>query len=303
MDTVFRGVGEHHNVLVRFAPVVKVETRRTLGEGVRRKMISSPILHTIAAGFLSVSSLMCCLWLIHLALKNAGVVDIGWGLGFIILSGLYFFNGVGFNLRNSMCYTMVVLWGLRISLFLIKRTFTEGREDQRYQKMRREWGKHISLKFLFFFEFQAVLESIIGVPFLIIGFNHLPGISAWEVSGAVIFGVALIAETVADEQLHHFKTLPSNKGKVCDKGLWRYSRHPNYFFEWLVWVGFFIYALGSPGGWISIISPAVMYILLVYVSGVPLAEEQSLKSRGEEYLKYRRSTSMFFPWPVKRMGI
>ena len=117
----------------------------------------------------------------------------------------------------------------------------------------------------------------------------------------MVFIIALAGETVADEQLHAFKRNVMNKGKTCDVGLWRYSRHPNYFFEWLVWVGFFVYALDSPMGWVAVISPMIMFYLLMYVSGVPLAEAQSLQARGEEYSRYQQTTSMFVPW-FKRRG-
>lgn len=106
---------------------------------------------------------------------------------------------------------------------------------------------------------------------------------------------------MSDEQLHGFKANPKNKGRTCNVGLWQYSRHPNYFFEWLVWVAFFVYALGSPWGWAAVISPVIMYVLMIYVSGVPLAEHQALESRGDDYRRYQQVTSMFFPWPKKKI--
>ena len=122
-----------------------------------------------------------------------------------------------------------------------------------------------------------------------------------KIGQTFLFIFALIGETIADEQLQSFKREPANKGKTCDTGLWYYSRHPNYFFEWLVWVGLFIYALGSPNGWIAFVSPLLMFYLMMYVSGVPLAEEQALLSRGQAYKDYQQTTSVFFPLP-KRKG-
>lgn len=239
------------------------------------------------------------IWLVHLYLRNAAVVDIGWGLGFIILCLFFIQQGAGFTLRNTLCFLMVALWGGRIVLYLLKRFTAEHGEDKRYAKMRAQFGKGAWYKFLYIFQFQAALEMLIAIPLLTVSRNPDPGLSLWEIIGAVVFAAALWGETVADEQLHAFKHDPANRGKTCTVGLWRYSRHPNYFFEWLVWVGIWIFALGSPMGWLSIISPIVMYYLLMYVSGVPLAEEQSLKSRGDEYRKYQAVTSVFFPMPVK----
>jgi steroid 5-alpha reductase family enzyme len=238
-------------------------------------------------GALGVGSLFFVMWIIHLFLKNAAVVDVGWGLGFILISVIYILLGEGFNLRNTIYFLLISLWGMRIVLYLLKRISAEKEEDKRYKKFRQGFGKMAWFKFLFIFEFQAALEMVIGIPLLIVSLNPDPGLS--------------LGEAVSDEQLHAFKRDPANKGKTCDVGLWKYSRHPNYFFEFMIWVGLCIYALGSPMGWFGIISPMVMFYLLMYVSGVPLAEEQSLLSRGDEYRKYQKTTSIFFPMP-KRMS-
>ena len=194
---------------------------------------------------------------------------------------------------------MVFLWAMRIVLYLLKRFSAQKEEDKRYKKIRQEFGKMAWLKFLLIFEFQAALEMIIGIPLIIVSFNPNPGLSYIEIFGIFVFAIALTGEAVSDEQLRAFKSDVMHKGKTCDTGLWRYSRHPNYFFEWLVWVGFFVYALGSPMGWVAIISPMLMFYLLMYVSGVPMAEEQSLLSRKDEYRKYQVTTSVFFPMPVR----
>ncbi len=262
--------------------------------------MTTTVLNMFLVGSLSVAVFFLFMWGIHLVLKNAAVVDVGWGLGFILLCVIYNLQGEGFNLRNTICFVMVALWGIRIVLYLFKRFAAEKGEDKRYAKIRQQFGRMAWLKFLFIFEFQAALEMIIGIPLLIVSLNPNPGLSLIEVLGVVVFTVALIGETVSDEELHSFKKEPLNKGKTCNVGLWRYSRHPNYFFEWLIWVGIFIYALGSPMGWAAVVSPMVMLYLLLYVSGVPMAEEQSLLSRGDEYRKYQATTSVFFPMPVKR---
>lgn len=259
------------------------------------------ILNMLLVGAVAVATLFFVMWVIHLALKNAAVVDVGWGLGFILLAVIYITMGQGFNFRNTIYLVMILLWGIRIVLYLLKRFSAEKDEDKRYKKMRQSFGSLAWIKFLAIFEFQAALEMIIGIPLLIVSLNPNPGLGVMEGVGVIIFIVSLWGETLADEQLHAFKRHPSNKGKTCDIGLWKYSRHPNYFFEFMIWVGVCVYALGSPLGWVSLISPAVMYYLLMYVSGVPLAEEQSLLSRGEEYRKYQQSTSIFVPLPNRRL--
>ena len=261
------------------------------------------VLNMLLTGAVAVGTLFFVTWVIHLFLKNAAVVDVGWGLGFILLAVIYIIMGQGFNLRNTIYFLMIFLWGMRIVLYLLKRISAEKEEDKRYKKIRQSFGSLAWIKFLAIFEFQAALEMIIGIPLVIVSLNPNPGLALIEIVGAVIFIVSLWGETLADEQLHAFKRDPMNKGKTCDIGLWKYSRHPNYFFEFMIWVGLCVYALGSPMGWVSVISPALMYYLLMYVSGVPLAEEQSLLSRGDEYRKYQQSTSIFFPLPSRRINV
>ena len=254
------------------------------------------LVSTVFLGFLVVFVMMFVLWLWHLRLRNAGTVDIGWGLGFIFLTLVYISQGEGFTLRNGFGLFMVSVWGLRLSLFLIKRLQHDNKEDARYQTLRNNWRTQQSLKFFFFFEFQALLQVILSTPFLAVSRNPQQQLSLVEIVGFVIWLAGVVGEAISDKQLAQFKTNPANKGKVCQLGLWNYSRHPNYFFECVVWVGFFVLALGSQWGWISIISPLIMTYLITNVSGVPLAEAQSLKSRGNLYREYQRTTSVLIPW-------
>jgi len=129
--------------------------------------------------------------------------------------------------------------------------------------------------------------------------NSSPTISPWEIAGALLWLIAIGGESLADSQLSAFRNRPENQGKVCDRGLWKYSRHPNYFFEWMIWVAFAVVALGSTGGWLGTLSPIIMYYLLTQVTGIPPAETQSLKSRGDAYRAYQARTSAFFPLPPR----
>jgi steroid 5-alpha reductase family enzyme len=147
-----------------------------------------------------------------------------------------------------------------------------------------------------FFCFQAILALVLSLPFALIMVNPKPGLKIIELVGASLWFVAVIGESASDRQLKKFKANPSNKGKVCDIGLWYYSRHPNYFFEWMIWVSFFVMALGSSWGFVSIICPILILYFLLKVTGIPYTETQLLKSRGNAYAVYQKNTSAFIPW-------
>lgn len=255
----------------------------------------------VLEGLLLAAALMFAFWIVSLLIKNAGVVDIGWSLSLVLLASLYALKGNGFFLRSALIMLMVIVWGVRLSLLLVFRIIREKQEDRRYQKLREDWKPNVEGKFLALFEFEALLALVLSIPFLLIATNPMPELQGIEILGVLIWFVGLSGEMIADEQLKKFKADPQNKGKTCAVGLWYYSRHPNYFFEWLMWVGYFIFALGSPWGWISFICPFIMYNFLINVTGVPLAEAQSLISRGEEYRRYQQTTSMFVPWPKKKI--
>ncbi|MCC6758418.1 MAG: DUF1295 domain-containing protein [Candidatus Omnitrophica bacterium] len=252
-------------------------------------------------GFLLAAALMFVFWVLSLLINNAGFVDIGWALSLVLLAVFYAVKGDGFLLRSALIVLMVSVWGLRLSILLVTRMTREKREDRRYQKIREDWKPNVEWKFLALFEVEALLALVLSVPFLLIAVNGRPELQAIEIIGVFIWLAGFAGETIADEQLKKFKNDPSNKGKTCDTGLWYYSRHPNYFFEWLMWVGYFVFALGSPWGWVAAVCPFIMYHFLINVTGVPFAEAQSLISRGEEYRRYQQSTSMFVPLPKRKI--
>jgi steroid 5-alpha reductase family enzyme len=151
-----------------------------------------------------------------------------------------------------------------------------------------------------FFEMQALLLAILSAPFLLICLNANPVVTPLELAGVVVFVIAVCGESLADRQLARFRADPSNRGKVCDAGLWRLSRHPNYFFEWLIWVSYFLMASATAYGWISIYCPALMLFFLLRVTGIPMTERLSLQSKGQAFADYQRRTSAFVPWFPKR---
>ncbi len=244
--------------------------------------------------------LMAVFWLTSCKIRKDSIIDIGWALAIVLCSAIYCARASGFILRKTLIFSLVLLWAGRLCLHLYKRLSRDKKEDPRYERLRKEWGTRAALNFFLLFEFQAVLAVVLSVPFLIIVFNKTPHIFPLEFLGTLICGAGLWGEHTADSQLKNFKSNPLNKGKVCQDGLWYYSRHPNYFFEWLIWVGYFIFALDSPYGWIGIISPLLMFYFLVYVTGVPFAEAQALISKGEAYRRYQETTSFFVPWIKKK---
>ncbi len=242
-------------------------------------------------------SIMVAAWFWARSIRNAGVVDIFWSYNFSIIAIILLVLAPGYEIRKLIICTMVVIAGLRLGTHLAIRILSHIKEEEgRYKQLRKEWAPHAERKFLFFYQFQAISNVLLALPFFIICMNENIVLSPFEYTGIALWAVSVCGETLADFQLAAFKKKASNKGKVCDTGLWYYSRHPNYFFEWLIWVSYFIFALGSPLGYLAILSPAIILYLLLKVTGIPATEEQSLRSRGDEFRKYQRSTSVFIPW-------
>lgn len=252
-----------------------------------------------------VSLIACCLimllvWLWAVKIKNASVVDIFWSFNFPVIGIIVFFMGEGWSTRKLVIAAMVIIWGSRLGFHLLNRILSHlDVEEGRYQQLRKEWAPNPDRKFFYFFQMQAVSNVFLAIPFFIIASNTNPKFSFFEIVGVCIWIVSILGEATADWQLQQFKKNSNNKGKVCESGLWNYSRHPNYFFEWLIWVAYFVFALGSNYGWISIVCPAIMLYLLFKVTGIPMTEEQSIRSKGEAYKQYQKTTSVFVPW-IKR---
>jgi len=262
------------------------------------------IVHLLLVGTCIVVGMMLILWLIHLPLKNASVVDPGWAGGLAILPVFYAIAGQAGHSGTARATIMAMmggLWGMRLALYLLFARVIGHPEEGRYQELRRQWKTNIPLKFLGFFEFQAVLCVLLSGPFLFAAINPDPGLSGFEYAGAGIWLIAFIGEILADTQLSRFKLNPANRGKLCDAGLWNYSRHPNYFFESLIWIAYAVFALGSPWGWIGLLSPVLILYFLLKVTGIPSTEAQALRTKGDAYRRYQETTSMFVPWFPKKI--
>lgn len=253
-------------------------------------------------GTLLVAAVMFGLWVLGVRNRNFSYVDIGWSVNFALLGALYAALAPGYLPRRLAIAAMFATHGLRLGWHLAKRIIGEP-EEGRYQQLRKDWGGsgNLNLKFLGFFEFQALLNAFLTLPLLLVSFNRTPAFHPLEIAGCAIFAIGLAGESMADAQLAAFKRKPANKGGVCDVGLWHYSRHPNYFFEWLIWIAYAIFALASPHGWIALAMPVLMLHFLINVTGLKATEEQALRTKGERYRRYQARTSGFIPWIPKTL--
>lgn len=259
----------------------------------------SAMLSLALIGWVIVSAIMFALWLIQLRTHNAGIVDLGWTFSLGILAVLYAALGHGSAVHRWTLAAMVAAWSLRLGTYLTVRVIGKS-EDARYHALREQWRTGTAWKFLLVFEAQAVLDVLLSVPFLLTAF-HAPGALAWpQFAGIAVWIVAIAGESIADAQLAAFRRDPANRGRICQNGLRYYSRHPNYFFEWLVWIGWAVFASTAPWGWLAISAPLLMLLFLYRVTGIPATEAQSLRSKGAAYAEYQRTTSAFVPWFKRR---
>jgi steroid 5-alpha reductase family enzyme len=252
-------------------------------------------------GFRLIFGLMVALWLVSLALRNSSIVDIFWGTGFVLANGLYFVLAPqGAAARKWLMLVLVTLWGLRLSMYILWRNWRKP-EDFRYQKWRRESGSNWWWKSLLqVFMLQGLLLWIISAPLLAAQRGGSPAsLTALDYLGAALWLVGFFFESAGDLQLARFKADPRNKGKLMDRGVWRYTRHPNYFGDAAQWWGFYLIAAAT-GGWWTIFGPILMTILLLRISGVALLE-QTLETRPG-YKKYAQRTSAFIPWFPRQKG-
>ena len=244
---------------------------------------------------------MTIVWIISVRLTNAGIVDIAWSANFALIAAAYALLGHGFVARRILAASMMIGWSLRLAIHLWRRVVGHITiEDGRYAALRAKWGADANRRMLVFFLFQGITNVVLSAPVLLACVNGEETIHPVEWAGLVLWFVALCGEAIADGQLNRFKANPANRGHVMQTGLWRYSRHPNYFFEWLVWCAYLLVALGSPFGWTAVYCPLLMLWFLYKVTGIPATEEHSVQTRGEEYRRYQRTTSPFIPWFPKR---
>ena len=251
---------------------------------------------TLAAGLAGTSVVMFLMWLLQLRTGNAGVVDAAWALCIGALAIAASALGHGWLWRKLAIAGGMGMWSARLGIHLLRDRVIGRPEDGRYVALRRDWGASVRVRMLWFFQVQAMAAVFFALPAFIASANPVPTYSVIESVALVLWCAGFAGEVVSDRELAHFRADPVNRGRTCQAGLWRYSRHPNYFCEWIMWVAYALFALASPFGGAALLCPVAMLYLLLRVTGVPLAEQQALRSRGDDYRHYQQTTNAFFPW-------
>lgn len=239
---------------------------------------------------------MTAWYIVGLILKRNDVADIAWGLGFVLLAWISLFTS-NIIIRGILVNILVTVWGVRLALHIYMRNRNKP-EDSRYQTWRKEWKNFYLRSYLQIYLSQGLFLYLIAVPFLFINHSSVQNLTIMDCVGILIWFIGFYFESTGDKQLKQFISNPNNKGKTMDQGLWKYSRHPNYFGEVTQWWGIYILTLSIPHGYLTIIGPLTITILILFVSGIPLLER---KRDGQvEWEKYKKQTSVFFPLPPKK---
>jgi steroid 5-alpha reductase family enzyme len=248
---------------------------------------------------IAIACMMIAVWAISLVMRDASIVDIAWGSGFVLVAWVSYWLSDGNSTRSLLLTVLTTIWGLRLAFYLAKRNLGHG-EDFRYQSMRRKHGDRFAIVSLYtVFGLQGLLMFIVSLPVQLGQVREEPGFGIIGVLGVLVWGVGIYFEAVGDAQLARFKRNPANKGLIMDQGLWRYTRHPNYFGDSCVWWGLGLIAAESSLGIYGLIGPVVMTFLLVKVSGAAMLDRAMLK-RKPGYENYVATTSGFIPRPPRR---
>jgi steroid 5-alpha reductase family enzyme len=229
--------------------------------------------------------------------KDIGLVDLGWTLGVGMAGCVYAILLADFHPERRLLVALLAgTWAGRLSWHVLTHRIAGKAEDARYRRLREYWGDRARVYIPALFLAEAPLAIVFSLPLLLAMTNPSPTLTGWDVAGIAVWILSVAGETVADRQLEQFRRQPANRGRTCRDGLWRYSRHPNYFFEWLHWWAYVLLAVGAPHGWIALVGPALMLAFLFGLTGIPHAERQALAHRGDDYRRYQQTTSVFIPW-------
>lgn len=247
----------------------------------------------------AVIAYMNLMFILAILLKKNDIVDVAWGIGFILIAVLNLLIS-GFHFRLMFVGLLVIIWGLRLAVYIFMRNKGQ-KEDFRYAKWKQDWGKHWLIRsYLQVFLLQGFFMLTIAYPLFMYTGNPANPAGVLDIIGLFVWLVGFFWEAVGDYQMRRFKQNPANRGKVMNQGLWRYTRHPNYFGESTMWWGIFVITLGYPYGWTAIFSPIIITALLLKVSGIPLLEKKY--SANPEYREYIKNTSSFIPRRPKQHG-
>lgn len=248
---------------------------------------------------ISIFIYMILIFLIAQKIKDNSIVDIAWGMGFVIIAIVSYFNAENTSIRQLVVLLLVALWGTRLSIHLFIRSIGRG-EDFRYANFRESWGKNVRIiAFFRVFIMQGVIMLLLSYPIIRVNTGKANGEIILLTTGIIIWTIGFLFQAIGDRQLERFKKQKKDRDEILDRGLWKYSRHPNYFGEATMWWGIFIIVLPVEFGWTTIISPICINLLLLKVSGVPFLDKRF--EGNVEYQKYKDRTNRFIPWLPKKM--
>ncbi|MFO0863935.1 MAG: DUF1295 domain-containing protein [Gemmataceae bacterium] len=242
------------------------------------------------------AALFGMLWIVERFRKDASIVDVGWSAGLGILAIWFAATTPSDDVRPWFVAALGAFWSLRLAGHLLIDRVIGKSEDGRYVRLRATWGSRAGFYFFLFFQAQALLALLFVLPMVVAMRAERPLGDAFDIAAGVVWLTSVLGETLADRQLAAFRKDPTQRGKVCRAGLWRYSRHPNYFFEWLHWWTYVFIAVGHPWFSLTLVGPALMLFFLIFVTGIRATEHHLIQSRGEAYREYQRTTSPFIPW-------
>lgn len=249
-------------------------------------------------GWLAMALAMAVLYAVGRARGNHALVDVGWAAGMGVLALAFAALIDGDPARRAVVGLLAAVWGLRLATHLVVHRVLGRGEDGRYSDMREALGTRAEPVFFVFYQIQAFWAILFSVPILVALSNPRAGLGVWDAVGVAIWLVAVAGETLADRQLAAFRKDPANRGRTCRVGLWRTSRHPNYFFEWIHWFAYVAFAIGSGWWWLALGGPLVMIVFLFKVTGIPWVEKRALQNKPD-YRDYIETTSVFIPMPPR----
>jgi len=254
-------------------------------------------MHALIASAILLVVIFLITWWICVRVDNYSFVDAAWSLAFAPVAIIYAVSLDGWWLRRLAVAVLIISWSLRLGIYLLGRIRSHHpKEDKRYAVLRENWSGKLTAAFLKFFLAQGLLVWLLMLPVYFICQRSVIGFTILELIGVCLWAFALIGEAIADAQLKRFKKNNTEPDAVCQHGLWHYSRHPNYFFQSLLWWGLFLIALPAPFGWLAILAPLAMLFFLLRVTGIPLTEKLAVESKGDAYRKYQQTTSALVPW-------
>ncbi|MFN8222293.1 MAG: DUF1295 domain-containing protein [Gaiellales bacterium] len=258
-----------------------------------------PTLTLLLLGTATASVVMLAMWLLAVRIRDASHVDVAWAYGVGGLGLIYALLAEGTTAHRLLVAIVAGSWSIRLGTYLLLNRVIGKPEDGRYQELRRRWAPNVDRAFFVFFQAQAAFVAVFSLPLALVAADA-GRVSPLTWAGLIVAAGSIAGESVADRQLAIWRGNPANRGRTARNGLWGWSRHPNYFFEWLHWLGWTIAALGSPHGWLALWIPAFLLGLLFRVTGIPETEAQALRSRGDDYRRYQREVSVFIPLPPRR---